>query len=436
MTRDSPSAISSPTLKGVAAVAAGNALAFYDFQTFGFFAVQIGHAFFPGSSSAHALLLTLATFGVGFVARPLGAIVIGTYADRAGRKPAMVLSFGLMGLAVVAVALTPSAAKIGVAAPILLVIFRLLQGFAVGGEVGPAIAYLVEAAPPHRRSLFTSVQSTTQGASILAAGAVGFCLANTLSAAIFDDWGWRIALLVGGLILPLGFYIRRNLAEGTPDAKSVLSTIEQPQPIPGRVIVAGILLLGALTIANYVRTYITTFAQDSLRLATNLAFGVTVAQGLGVICTAPLAGLLSDKFGRKRVALWALPFCAAISIPGFMVMAQTHLTFVIYAATFAMSAIGTLISVPAITLIAESLPKASRAGALAILYAATIAVFGGSTQLVVKWLTDLTGSLLAPAWYQTGALLIGGAAIAFLRETVPRRGPTGAATHVRAICHR
>jgi MHS family citrate/tricarballylate:H+ symporter-like MFS transporter len=421
----------SASRKAVVAVAAGNALAFYDFQTFAFFAVQIGHTFFPNSSSAQALLLSLATFGVGFVARPLGAVVIGTYGDRAGRKPAMVLSFSLMGLAVVALALTPSAANIGIAAPILLIIFRLLQGFAVGGEVGPAIAFLVEAAPPHRRGLYASLQSATQGVAILAAGMVGFGLASALSPAAFEAWGWRIAFLIGGLIVPVGLYIRRSLPARADQWRA---DAEQPQQIPWRVIAAGILVIAGLTIANYVRTYITTYAQDSLRLATDLAFGAAIGQGLGVICAAPLAGWLSDNFGRKRVALSALPLSVALGVPTFTIMSQAHAALVIYAATFALSVMGTLISVPAITMIAESLPKVSRSGSLGILYAATIAVFGGSTQVVVKWLIDWTGSSLAPAWYQTIALIIGGAAIAAVRESAPCRSSVNRDLKARGIC--
>jgi MHS family citrate/tricarballylate:H+ symporter-like MFS transporter len=436
MNEDSECMASSRSLKAAAAVAAGNALAFYDFQTFAFFAVQISHAFFPQSSSQRALLLTLGTFGVGFVARPLGAIVIGRYADRAGRKPAMVLSFGLMGAAVVVLALTPSAATIGIAAPIMLVLCRLLQGFAVGGELGPAVAFLVETAPPHRRGLFASIQSATQGAAILMAGMMGFCLARSLSAAAFEHWGWRIALMFGALIMPVALYIRRNGSGATHDSEQLFADAEQPQAISRRLIVAAILLLAALTIATSIRTYIATYAQDSLHLAANLAFGAIIAQGLGAICMAPVAGLLADQFGRKPIALRALVLSAAIGIPGFLIMSLTRLPLIIYAVTFAMSAIGTLISVPAITLIAESLPKASRAGALAILYAATIAVFGGSTQFVVKWLSDETGSFLAPAWYQTIALLIGGVAIAFVHETVPRRGPTGTARQAPDLCHR
>src|SRR5580692_11474126 len=165
----------------VFAVGLGNALEFYDFLTYSFFAIQIGHSFFPVAQTAHGLLFSLATFGVGFITRPLGGIVIGTFGDRAGRKPAMVLSFTLMGVGITGLALTPSYAAIGVAAPILLLLFRLLQGFAMGGEVGPSTAFLIEAAPPHRRGLYVAVQYMTQDLAVLVAGLVGFSLSNWLS---------------------------------------------------------------------------------------------------------------------------------------------------------------------------------------------------------------------------------------------------------------
>ena len=150
------------SLPQLAAVVAGNALEFYDFLIFGFFAVQIGTTFFPGKDPTGSLLLTLATFGVGFLTRPLGGLVIGPLGDRIGRKPAMLFSFGLMGLSITGLALTPSYASIGIAAPILVVLFRLLQGFALGGEVGPATAFLLEAAPTEKRGLYVSFQLATQ----------------------------------------------------------------------------------------------------------------------------------------------------------------------------------------------------------------------------------------------------------------------------------
>src|SRR5580698_1211365 len=158
------------SLPQLGAVVAGNALEFYDFLTFSFFAVQIGAVFFPSRDATGSLLLTLATFGVGFLTRPLGGALIGPLGDRIGRKPAMLFSFGLMGCCIAGLALTPSYASIGIAAPILVVFFRLLQGFALGGEVGPATAFLLEAAPIDRRGFYTSFQNATQGLSILVSG--------------------------------------------------------------------------------------------------------------------------------------------------------------------------------------------------------------------------------------------------------------------------
>src|ERR1700692_3897599 len=176
-------------LRSVLAVGVGNALEFFDFLTFSFFAIPIGHCFFPQSLTAHGLLYSLATFGVGFLPRPLGAVVIGIYGDRTGRKPAMVLSFALMGAAILGLVLTPSYAQIGIAAPILLVIFRLVQGFALGGEVGPSTAFLVEASPPLRRGLYLALQYATQDFAVLVAGLVGFVLSSVLTPTDLQSWG-------------------------------------------------------------------------------------------------------------------------------------------------------------------------------------------------------------------------------------------------------
>src|SRR5436190_2526636 len=164
----------------VAAVVVGNALEFYDFLTYAFFAVYIGRTFFPANDPATSLLASLGTFGVGFVTRPIGAFVIGRMGDRLGRKPAMILSFSLMGIAITGLALTPSYATIGVAAPALVILFRMLQGFALGGEVGPTTAFLLEAAPPERRGFYTAFQAWTQDLSILASGLIGLGLSNVL----------------------------------------------------------------------------------------------------------------------------------------------------------------------------------------------------------------------------------------------------------------
>lgn len=174
---------------GIAAAVLGNALEFFDFTSYAFFAVMIGRAFFPTQSAFGSLLLSVATFGVGFVTRPLGAVVIGTYADRAGRKPAMLLTIALMAVGMVMLALTPPYAVIGFAAPVLVVLARLVQEFALGGEVGPTTSYLLEAAPPGQRGLYASWQLASQGLSTVVSGFLGVLLSQTLSPDDMQAWG-------------------------------------------------------------------------------------------------------------------------------------------------------------------------------------------------------------------------------------------------------
>ena len=197
----------------LAAVLAGNALEFYDFLIFGFFAVQIGDALFPPGDATRKLLLTLATFGVGFLTRPLGGLLIGPLGDRIGRKPAMLFTFGLMGFAMIGLALTPPYVSIGLAAPVLVVVFRLLQGFALGGEVGPATAFLMEAAPPQRRGLYVSLQTATQQLGILVSGLVGVGISSALTPEQLTAWGWRVAMLLGASVVPFALVMRRRLPE-------------------------------------------------------------------------------------------------------------------------------------------------------------------------------------------------------------------------------
>ena len=405
-------------LRKVAAVGVGNALAFYDFLTFSFFAIQIGRTFFPGGDASHSLLYSLATFGVGFATRPIGGLVIGVFADRAGRKPAMIISFTLMGLGILGVALTPSYAQIGIAAPVLLVSFRLLQGFALGGEVGPSTAFLVEAAPPERRGLYLALQYATQDFAVMVAGVVGFTLSAMLTPSDLEGWGWRLAFLIGAAIVPFGLMMRRTLPE-THTAKAATSPATPHRRASVKIIILGLGMLGAGTIANYVLDYMTTYAQDSLRLAANLAFGATIVLGLvSVICDV-ICGLLTDRVGRKPVMLIAVAATAVLAVPAFLLMVNFPNAWTVYAATAVLSALLAFMTGPSLISLTEALPRGVRSGALGTIYAVAIAGFGGSTQFIIKTLTDATHSPLAPAWYMAGAAVIGAVAMAFMPETAP-----------------
>jgi len=406
-------------LRKVAAVGIGNALEFYDFLTYSFFAIQIGHSFFP---EGHGLLYSLAVFGVGFLTRPLGGLVLGMMGDRVGRRPAMVLSFSLIGMALLGIALTPSYVQIGIAAPILLVIFRLMQGFALGGEVGASTAFLVEAAPPERRGLYVSIQYMTQDFAVLVAGIVGFTLSEFLTPDQLDSWGWRAAFLLGTAVIPVGFYLRRSLPE-TLDLEERRAAPDKKGRIPFGFVLLALLMTMATSTYIFGIDYITTYVQDSLKMSSGAAFGATVLIGLCATIGDPISGLLCDRFGRKKVMLSAVVVILLVVTPSFLAMTRLGGNGVVFAATALLATLQSLLIVPALTTIAETLPKAIRSGTIGVVYAVSTSIFGGSTQMVVKSLIDWTGSPLAPAWYICGVVAIGGVAMLIVKESAPCRIP-------------
>ncbi len=413
-----------PRPRQIAAVAAGNALEFYDFVTYAFFAVQIGRSFFPSHTPSASLLASLAAFGAGFLTRPLGAFVIGRMGDRRGRKPAMLLSFGLIGIAVSGLALTPSFARIGILAPVLAVAFRMLQGFALGGEVGPSTAFLIEAAPPLRRGLYTSFQAMSADVAVLAAGLVGVLLSSLMDAPALDAWGWRVALLLGTAIVPFGLMLRRSLDETLHRPEAAAPS--RPRGLL-RIVVLGLAMLAGATTTNYILDYLTTYAATTLAMPTRLAFGATVTVGLCSIVGDPLGGWLSDRLGRKPVLI--LPACVLLIavFPCFWLLDHARSPLALYAAAALLSTVSTLSNVSVTVVIAESLPKEARSGGLGMIYACAISLFGGSAQFTVAWLIVATGNPLAAAWYMAGGVVLGLAAALLLQETAPvriGRGPT------------
>ena len=406
----------------VTAVVVGNALEFYDFLTYAFFASQIGRTFFPSTSADSSLLLSLATFGAGFFTRPIGAVVIGSLGDRKGRKPAMMLSFSMMGIALVGLAVTPSYRAIGIAAPILVICFRLVQGFALGGEVGPTTAFLIEAAPPERRGFYGSLQYATQDLSVLSAGAVGTILASVLTAQQLDDWGWRIAFLIGACIVPFGLYIRRGLDEtlDAPVAEEIDAGPARIRPYL-RIAVLGLLMLLGGTVTTYVLNYMTTYASATLHMKVTVAFGATLATGLTGTCFNMVSGWLSDKFGRKPVMMtfWTLLLFSVL--PAFQLISRLRTPTALLGASAFLQMLASL-STPAVLIaITESIPRHIRSGMVATIYALSISVFGGSTQFIITWLIHVTGNPLAPAYYMTGAIMIALVAMGFLKESAPRK---------------
>ncbi|MGA7540086.1 MAG: MFS transporter [Steroidobacteraceae bacterium] len=428
---------SAPRARDVFAATIGNALEFYDFFVYGLFAIQIGHAFFPAGSAYVSLMLSLATFGAGFLTRPLGALVLGAYADRAGRRPVMRLSLIMIGASIVGLAVIPPYARIGLTAPILAVLARLTQGFSVGGEVGANTAFLAEVALPERRAATVSWQGVSQLIALLMGSLIGAALAAILRAGSLDAYGWRIAFLVGALAVPVGYWLRSNVCEtlhdgeaDMPQARRIVGASPAEAFEPGRgelarrhwrIIVLGLIIIAAGTVGTYILIYIATYAQSTLHLSARTGFLASLASFAAGIPAVRLAGHLSDRYGRWRINVWCnLVFLLAIYPVFAWVAAARSATALVWGmvllSAFSWANFGSFCAA-----MIEALPRRIRSGAFGTAYATAIALFGGTTQLVVTWLIHVTGSAIAPAWYLVGATAIGQIAYMLFPETAPVR---------------
>jgi MFS family permease len=319
---------------------------------------------------------------------------------------------------------------IGIAAPILVIVFRLVQGFALGGEVGPTTAYMIEAAPARRRGLYGSMQYTTQDASSLVAALIAVALSATLSADQMQAWGWRVTFLIGVVIVPFGLYIRNRLPETlhaaddaalAPDATTGTLTRRQQLRPYLRVIVCGLLLLASGTIGQYVLTYMTTYSLQTLHMAAGVAFGVTVVTSSAAVLFEPISGALSDRFGRRPVILCGYGLTLVSVLPVFWAINRFPSTLALYAGMGFMALLFAIATPPVIVGLTEALPKRIRSGAVATIYALSISVFGGTTQFAIDGLIRITHNPLAPAWYWLFSLVLGLAAALALRESAPVR---------------
>ncbi|NTZ84076.1 MFS transporter [Burkholderia metallica] len=404
----------------VAAAALGNGLEFFDFTVYSFFAVLIGRLFFPASSDAGALMLSLATFGVGFVARPLGSVAIGAYADRVGRKPALVLTVALMALGTGIIGFAPTYAQIGIAAPLLIVIGRLLQGFSAGGEVGAATTLLMESGGARRSGELVSWQMASQGGAALAGALVALTLSRWLPPDALQSWGWRVPFVLGLLIGPVGFYLRRHLDDTLPHAAASAPRVSRR--IPWRQVAAGTLLVIGGTSTMYTIVF---FLPSFLTLTLGMPASISLLSG----CTAggvmlvgsPFAGRFADRLRRRKPMLRTV--CAistVLVLPAFHAMRTWPSVFTVLAVVIVLIGLMTLSSPAGFVMILEALRPEVRATSLGMIYALGVTIFGGFAQLIVSALWRATGSFYAPAWYVLGggvATLVG---LALFREETAR----------------
>lgn len=399
----------------VIATSAGNALEWFDIAIYGFFAVYIGKHFFPAVNETVSMLLTFGTFGASYLVRPLGGAVLGAYADRSGRKAALMLSVSLMMVGTAIIALIPDYATIGLAAPLAVFAARLIQGFSAGGEFGASTAMLIEHAP-HRRGFLASWQFATQGLATLLAASFGYGLARLMAPADLAAWGWRLPFFFGLLIGPVGLYLRRFI-EDAEDFKRSARTETPVREVLGqqkRLVLTAIGLLTVSTAVNYLLQYIPTFAIRQLHLPAATGFAATMAGGVILTVVTPFAGHLSDRIGRRtQMTCVALLFLAS-AYPGFA-WATSHESAVPLFVLIAWLALLKSIYFGALpALMAEIFPAATRATGMSIGYNIGVTVFGGFTPAIVTWMLSATGDKSAPSYWLIATAMISLAALAYV----------------------
>lgn len=391
----------------IAAASIGNSLEWFDFVVFGFLAATMAKLFFPPGDDTIALLLTFATFGVTFLVRPLGAVVLGAYGDRRGRKAALILTIILMALGTLLIAFTPTYASIGIWAPLVVLVARVLQGLSVGGEFGTATAFLAEQ-DPQRRGFLASWQFASQGLTTALATGFGAALTTMLTPAQLEAWGWRIPFVFGLVIAPVAYYIRTRLSE-TPEF-----VLTSPADAPLRELVAGqkhrlLLCLGVIvvsTVLMYTILFMPTFAIRQLGLPPSGAFLAGLLTGAIQVGVIPVIGALSDRYGRTAFGLVAAVAILLLIYPMFawMVAVPTLQTLLLVQAL--MGVLSAVYLGGLAGLFAELFPTRTRTTGLSIGYALAVAIFGGFAPFISAWLIATTGNRIAPSFYVMVASII------------------------------
>jgi MFS transporter, MHS family, proline/betaine transporter len=404
--------------RAIVAACAGNLLIWYDFTVYALFATYIAKAFFPSSDPGSALVKTFLTFGAGFVIRPLGALLIGAYGDRAGRKAAMTLTIWIMAAGTLLIAAAPGYAAIGVYAPLLLLSGRLLQGLSAGGEIGSSSAFLVESARPGERGRLSSWQEASMGLSNILGALVAFMLSATLSLEQLQRWGWRIPFLVGLLIAPAGLLLRRSVHETAEFEAEVLrrQRTSAPPPSPLRAAFGahwGALMVGfGLSVLWAVSVYVLNiytpvYVQHAFGFTARQAFAASLVGNVLFVLMCLAAGKLSDRIGRSTVlAAGAVALLAAV-LPLYLWLQASPTTAVLITVQSAFCLmVATFVGVAPAAL-ADLFPTGMRATGISVVYNAAFVIFGGFAPAILTWFTrQANGSAMAPAAYVMSAALV------------------------------
>ena len=385
----------------IVAATIGNVLEWFDFVVYGFFAVTIAQVFFPAGDPTVSLLITFSAFGLAYFVRPLGAIVIGGFTDRAGRKAGLLLSIALMMIGTTLMAVTPGYATIGIAAPIIITLSRLLQGFSVGGEFGSAVSFLAEHGGG-RRGFAASWQFATGGMITVLASLFGLTLATLLTHEQLVDWGWRIPYVFGMLVGPAGLYIRAKVVETPEFVEAELPATVPISDLLRRHPLTVLLGLGISIISNssfYILAYIPTYGEKTLHLPASTGFTATLVGGAILAIGCPLFGHWSDRISRPLLMVIACWLFVLTSYPSFWLMAAWPSLAACIIAVGWLQLVKAGYSGVLPSLLSEQFPVEVRAIGVSFGFSTAVSIFGGLAPLVATWLIAQTGDPLSPSYY-------------------------------------
>lgn len=388
--------------KVIASALVGNMLEFYDLFIYGFLAVYIAQVFFPSSDPFTSLLLTLATFGVSYFIRPIGALFIGSYADRHGRKAGMMLTIWSMGLGTAMIAFAPSHAAIGIGGTLILVAGKFIQGFSAGGEFGTSVSFVTEHAPRDRRGYFASFQVVGIGLATGMASIVSLMLTRSLDTISIVEWGWRLPFILGLAIVPFGYWLRSGLDE-TPEfakaeavASPVATTLASTKARIGAAI--GMYSLAAST--NYLLgVFIPLYAQRELGMSPADSMWGALGYSIAQIFLPPVFGAMSDRVGRLKMIVLGTLLTGVFCIPAFRWMNAMPTVAVYVSCVTGLTACVMVFQGAMPSFLAELFPSSVRTTGLALIHNLNFTVVGGLSLLICTWLAQQTGSKFIPAYY-------------------------------------
>ncbi len=407
----------------VTAAAIGSGFEIYDFTLFAFFTVSIAPAFFPAADKNTSVLMTIATFGIGAIMRPIGALLLGVYGDRVGRKAVLSATIVMMAAGSVAIGLIPRYQAIGLWAPILVVLARMIQGLSAGGEMGTSLTFVAEQVPHNRRGFYMGMVSAASLLGTLLSAGLALSLGHLLGPAAMSEWGWRVPFLIGGLLAPVGFYIRARLPESaeflesraaasTPSLASAPSTTPRLNLRILLCIMAGIV---PSSVINYLALiYMPTYLHQQLGVLLDVSFTAVLLGSVAVSILSPLGGALSDRIGRRGLVLGGNLALLACSYPLYRALQASPTFATILVVIVAFAILLTLVTSPMVPLAAEMLPTIGRSTGMSLGLALPIALLGASSPLLVTLLILLTGNSLAPAFYLMAAATAGFVGVACL----------------------